>query len=200
MNVFFQGFMLGLAYVMPIGMQNLYVINTAISKSRLRAIEVALITIFFDIALALSCYFGIGILLEKIPVLKIITLGIGSIAVIFIGFMLFKSKHEKEDKLDLNKSLWQIVLTCFAVTWLNPQAIIDGTLLLSGFRAILSGQNVIYFIIGVSAASFTWFMSLSIFISKFKNSFSSNLINIINKVCGIILIGFGIKLALNFFA
>lgn len=33
----------------PIGMQNLYVINTAISKSRFRAYQVALITVFFHI-------------------------------------------------------------------------------------------------------------------------------------------------------
>lgn len=60
-----QGFMLGIAYVAPIGMQNLYVINTAISKSRLRAYQVALITTFFDISLALACFFGMGALMER---------------------------------------------------------------------------------------------------------------------------------------
>lgn len=203
MNVILQGLMLGFAYVVPIGMQNMYVINTAISKSRFRAIQVALITIFFDITLALSCYFGIGLVLNKFPVLKIFILGIGSIAVAFIGIMLFKSKYvkeeKKEEKLDINKTLFEVIVTCFVVTWLNPQAIIDGTLLLSGFRAILTGTDVTYFIFGVGLASFTWFTGLALIISKFKNSFSSNTINLMNKICGIILIGFGIKLASNFF-
>lgn len=65
-----KGFMLGLAYVAPIGMQNIYVINTALSSSKIRAYLVALITIFFDITLALACFFGIGLIMEKFIALK----------------------------------------------------------------------------------------------------------------------------------
>lgn len=69
-----QGFLLGLAYVAPIGMQNIYVINTAVSKNKLRAYQVAFITIFFDISLALACFLGIGTLMEKSKVIKAATL------------------------------------------------------------------------------------------------------------------------------
>lgn len=56
MNYLFQGFLLGLAYVAPIGMQNMYVINSAIKSGKGRAFQVALITSFFDISLALACF------------------------------------------------------------------------------------------------------------------------------------------------
>ncbi|HYE10658.1 MAG TPA: amino acid transporter, partial [Patescibacteria group bacterium] len=65
MEFLLQGLALGLAYVAPIGMQNIYVINTAINKSKLRAYQVAFITVFFDITLALACFLGIGALLSK---------------------------------------------------------------------------------------------------------------------------------------
>ncbi len=55
MTWFIQGWLLGIAYVAPIGMQNMYVINTAVRRNRMRALQVALITIFFDIGLALAC-------------------------------------------------------------------------------------------------------------------------------------------------
>ncbi len=55
LSYFLQVFLLGLAYVAPIGMQNMYVINTAIRSNKLRAYQVAFITIFFDISLALAC-------------------------------------------------------------------------------------------------------------------------------------------------
>ncbi len=34
MDVYLQGFLMGLAYVAPIGVQNLFVINSAISQKR----------------------------------------------------------------------------------------------------------------------------------------------------------------------
>ena len=60
MSCFFQGLTMGLAYVAPIGLQNLFVINSALTQSRHRAFLTALIVIFFDISLALACFFGIG--------------------------------------------------------------------------------------------------------------------------------------------
>ena len=59
MNIFLQGLTMGLAYVAPIGMQNLFVINSALTNKRKRALLTALIVIFFDITLSLACFFGI---------------------------------------------------------------------------------------------------------------------------------------------
>jgi len=71
MDVYLQGFLMGLAYVAPIGVQNLFVINSAISQKRGRALLIALIVIFFDITLAFACFFGIGLLIDKLEWLKI---------------------------------------------------------------------------------------------------------------------------------
>lgn len=43
---FLQGLTMGLAYVAPIGMQNMFVINTALTQRRSRAYLTALIIIF----------------------------------------------------------------------------------------------------------------------------------------------------------
>lgn len=65
-----QGFVLGISYVAPIGMQNLYVINSGLRKKPKDAFFVSMIVIFFDIALALLCFYGIGGLLQKYQLLK----------------------------------------------------------------------------------------------------------------------------------
>ena len=67
MDFYLQGLALGLAYVAPIGMQNLFVINSALTQTRLRALVTALIVIFFDVTLALACFFGIGLVMQKYP-------------------------------------------------------------------------------------------------------------------------------------
>lgn len=195
-----QGLILGLAYVAPIGTQNIFVINTAIHKNKFKAYQVAFITIFFDISLAISCFLGVGAIMERFNLLKMIILLLGSLAVIYIGVGLLRQvpKTQSEKSVDVNKSSFKIIWTCFVVTWLNPQAIIDGSLLLGSMRATLPVDMGIYFIIGVCLASLIWFTSLATIISFFKGRFNVSIIRIINLVCGVVMILYGFKLAYAF--
>lgn len=194
MQYLMQGFVLGLAYVAPIGMQNMYVINTAVRATRLRALQVALITVCFDVSLALACFFGVGAVLTRFPALRTVVLIGGSLVVLSIGIGLTRSRPEAVNRAPSDHSLHRIVLSCFAVTWLNPQAVIDGSLLLGGFRASLPAADAALFITGVAAASLTWFLSLAILVSCFRSLLSARLMRGINVICGLVLIVFAVRL------
>lgn len=161
MDIYLQGFLMGLAYVAPIGVQNLFVINSAISQKRARALLIALIVIFFDISLAFACFFGIGLLIDKLEWLKLIILLIGSLIVIYIGQGLIRSKSSFKET-DTNISLAKVITTACVVTWFNPQAIIDGTMMLGAFRVNLVASDATYFILGVVSASLNMIYSFSI--------------------------------------
>lgn len=197
MNYLLQGLLFGFAYVAPIGTQNLYIINTALQKSKAKIYQAVFLTIFFDVSLALSCFFGIGLLVERFYILKELLLLLGSIIIIYIGISTICSSSKISQNNNVESSFIKTAVSCFAVTWLNPQAIIDGSLLLGGFRASLPAGMSKYFIIGVCMASFTWFNVLGASITKFRNKINS-IINIINIVCGTILIFYGIKLGYSF--
>jgi L-lysine exporter family protein LysE/ArgO len=188
-----QGFLLGLAYLAPIGMQNMYVINSAMRMSRLKAYQVALITFFFDISLALACFFGVGAVLELYPSLKGAVLLIGFIAATYIGIRLILSKPELED-IAMDESMLKIAAMCFAVTWFNPNAIIDGTMLLGGIRASLLPDAANLFIVGVALASLAWFNGIVTIISTFKSKINEGTLRLINGVCGGIIVAYGLKL------
>jgi len=192
-----QGLVLGFGYVAPIGMQNLYVINSALREERLKAYRVAFTTIFFDISLALACFFGIGLLLDKVSFLKNAMIIIGSIVVIYIGYGIIKSSPDITKEVKLEKDYFKIVRDTFTVTWLNPQAIIDGSLLLGGYNAYVPEEYKIYFILGFCMASFLWFTSLTTIMSLFKAKINNRVIKWINIICGAIIIFFGIKLAIS---
>lgn len=85
MGFFFQGLTLGLAYVAPIGMQNLFVIDSALTKPRRRALLTALIVLCFDASLSLACFFGVGRLMQDHAWLKLGVLAVGGLVVIRIG-------------------------------------------------------------------------------------------------------------------
>lgn len=195
---FIQGFILGFSYVEPIGTQNLYVINIALQKTKLMALKTAIITVFLDITLAIACFFSIGYLIDRFFGLKLATLLTGSIVVIYIGYKLITSSVEVHNNTIIEVSIWKIISTCFIVTWLNPQAIIDGSLLLGGFKASMPADMSLYFILGVCTASFSWFTGLALIVSLIKKRFNGNLIRTLNIICGVIVIFYGLKLGYSF--
>ena len=198
MNIYLQGLTMGLAYVAPIGLQNLFVINTALTQKRSRVYLAALIVIFFDITLGLACFLGVGALMQALPWLQKVILGIGSLIVIWIGIGLLRTKASMEGGRDVNVPIWKVISTACVVTWFNPQAIIDGTMMLGAFRASLPAGSDLFFICGFASASVLWFLGISTIISLFSAKFNDKLLNIINKVCGAVIIFYGLKLAWSF--
>ena len=81
MEIYFLGLTMGLAYVAPIGLQNLFVINTAITQPKRRAYLTALIVVFFDITLGMACFFGVGAIMQASSLLEMGILLIGSLIV-----------------------------------------------------------------------------------------------------------------------
>ena len=198
MKIYLQGLTMGLAYVAPIGLQNLFVINTALTQKRKRVFLTALIVIFFDITLGLACFLGVGALMEALPWLQKVILAAGSLIVIWIGIGLIRSKASLEGGKDVNVPLWKAAVTACVVTWFNPQAIIDGTLMLGAFRASLPEGTDAFFICGFASASVTWFLGISALISLFSARFNEKILTVINKVCGVVIIFYGCKLLWSF--
>lgn len=198
MSCFLQGLTMGLAYVAPIGLQNLFVINSALTHSRRRALMTALIVIFFDVTLALACFFGIGAVMQRYEWLQMLILLAGSLIVVYIGIGLLRSKVEELEKSESDLSVWKTISSACVVTWFNPQAVIDGTMMLGAFRVTLTASQSTPFISGVAAASCLWFTGLTFVISIFSSRFNAKVLGVINVVCGTVIIFYGVKLFWNF--
>ena len=198
MNVYLQGLTMGLAYVAPIGLQNLFVINSALTQKRARVYITALIVILWDVSLGVACFLGAGALMQAVPWLQKVILGAGSLIVIWIGIGLLRSRASLEGGKDVNIPIWKLFTSAFVVTWMNPQALIDGTMMLGAFRAALPAGGDLPFIFGFGSASVIWFLALSTVVSLLGNRFNEKVLNVINKVCGTVIIFYGCKLAYNF--
>ncbi|OXN00120.1 LysE/ArgO family amino acid transporter [Bifidobacterium vansinderenii] len=223
MGFYLQGLTMGLAYIAPIGMQNLFVINSALTKTRRHALMTALIVIVFDVSLSLSCFFGIGALMQRYDWLRLAVLAIGGAVVIGIGGGLMRQRVDntahasgvakgsegasgaKDTGAAVAKieshgdmALGKTISTACVVTWCNPQAIIDGTLMLGAFSATLTAAESTPFIGGVETASVAWFIGVTLLVSALRDRFSSKAIGVLNKVCGAVIIAYGIKLLIQF--
>lgn len=199
MPPYLQGLGIGLAYVAPIGMQNLFVINSALTQPRRKALLTALIVVFFDISLALACFFGIGALMDRFTWLQMVILLVGGAIVIWIGIGLLRDHPTMDNSVDVSIPLPKVAAKAFVVTWCNPQALIDGTMLFGSFHANNPGAVSTQLILGSSSASFLWFFGITVLISLFSAKFNDKILRVINIICGIIIIFYGGKLIWNFF-
>lgn len=197
MDFYLQGLALGLAYVAPIGMQNLFVINSALTQTRLRALVTALIVIFFDVTLALACFFGIGLVMQKYPPVQLGILLLGGLVVVYIGVSLLKSSVRQIDgaqQMPLGKTVWAACV----VTWFNAQAVIDGTMLLGAFKASMTEAQSLHFLFGVLSASCLWFITLAMVVSLAGSLVTPRVLGLINKICGAVIAVYGLRLLWHF--
>lgn len=197
MDFYLQGLALGLAYVAPIGMQNLFVINSALTQTRLRALVTAFIVIFFDVTLALACFFGIGLVMQKYPPVQLGILLLGGLVVVYIGVSLLKSSVRQiggAQQMPLGKTVWAACV----VTWFNAQAVIDGTMLLGAFKASMTEAQSLHFLFGVLSASCLWFVTLAMVVSLAGSLVTPRVLGLINKICGAVIAVYGLRLLWHF--
>lgn len=197
MDFYLQGLTLGLAYVAPIGMQNLFVINSALTQTRWRALLTALIVIFFDITLAMACFFGIGLVMQKYPPVQLGILLLGGLVVLYIGISLLKSSVQQiggAQQMPLGKTVWAACV----VTWFNAQAVIDGTMLLGAFKASMTEAQSLHFLFGVLSASCLWFVTLAMVVSLAGSLVTMRVLGLINKICGAVIAVYGLRLLWHF--
>ena len=189
-----QGLGMGLAYVAPIGMQNLFVINSALTQRPWRAAATTLCVTLCDISLALACFFGVGVLLEQSALLKMGVLAAGAVLVLRIGWQLLRAGVEKGAEPAGEMPLPRAALAACAVTWLNPQAVLDGTMMLGAFRAALPPESGLSFLAGVCTASCLWFSGLTCAARLVQAWLTPAVLHRVNQVCGVVSMAYALKL------
>lgn len=127
-----------------------------------------------------------------------IILGIGSLIVIWIGIGLVRAHDTMDTSTKVDIPIVKVITTACVVTWFNPQALIDGSMMLGAFKATLPAGTDFFFVGGFASASVLWFLSISTIISLFSAKFTDKALRIINVICGCVIIFYGLKLAWSF--
>lgn len=160
---YLTGFTLMATLIMPIGMQNAFVLNQGIKRQHhlLVASFCSLSDAFF---MSIGVWGGAKLLSSSPWLLQ--TIGIlGSIFMSYYGFTCLKAAIKK-DQLDLESeqhgSLKTVLLACAAFTFFNPHVYIDTIVILGGFAANLQHDQLPWFTVGGVTASIVWFFSLAL--------------------------------------
>lgn len=196
--IYLRGILVGFAFVAPIGMQNIYMFNNALSNKMSKALLYNFLVWFCDALFSFAAFYGIGALISANEIVKIIVMLVGGALTSYIGFNIIRSAKQTSIGSDSKKqTLKQALMTALIVSWGNPQAMIDGTMMLGASRATLTFEQSILFITGVVTASFIWDHGITIGFNLLRDKLPKKFLLAINLISGIIVAIYGLYLILT---
>lgn len=155
------GFAAGLSLIMAIGAQNAFVLRQGLLQSHV--FWICLICAGSDAILISVGVAGFGALSQKAPWLEPAMRYGGAAFLVWYGLRSFQAAmrpRSLEQSGDQAQSLGTAVLTCLALTWLNPHVYLDTLALLGAISSPYHGSDRWAFGVGAVCASFCFFFSL----------------------------------------
>lgn len=159
MQATLAGFALGFSLILAIGAQNAFVLRQGLRRAHVFA--VCLTCALSDAVLIAAGVAGFGALAEALPGLEFWMRLFGAAFLFWYGLRAFLSAWRGGQSMEAGtgtQSLRAALLTCLALTWLNPHVYLDTVVLIGNIAA--QYENRLAFALGAMTASFVFFFGL----------------------------------------
>ena len=192
------GFLASFTLIAAIGAQNAFVLRQGIRREHVLPV-VAVCTVS-DIVLISAGIAGFGALISAHP--NVVDIAKFGGAAFLIGYGLLAARRAvRPSALTPSESaparLIEVVVTCLALTWLNPHVYLD-TVVLLGALANEHRDDRWLFGIGAVTASAVWFVSLGLGARRLAGLFATpSTWRILDSLIAVMMIGLGVSLAIS---
>jgi L-lysine exporter family protein LysE/ArgO len=192
------GFIASLTLIAAIGAQNAFVLRQGIRGEHVLTV-VAVCTVS-DIVLISAGIAGFGALISAHP--SVVDIAKFGGAAFLVGYGLLAARRAwRPSSLTPSESaparLIEVVVTCLALTWLNPHVYLD-TVVLLGALANEHRDDRWLFGIGAVSASAVWFFTLGLGARRLAGLFATPLTwRILDGLIAATMIGLGVSLAVS---
>lgn len=159
LTTWFAGFGLGLSLILAIGAQNAFVLRAGLRRTHVFA--VCLTCALSDAILIAAGVAGFGALAQAVPGLEWAMRLFGAVFLFWYGARSFWAAWQGGETLQASGQVGGLraaLLTCLALTWLNPHVYLDTVVLLGSVSA--QYDEKLAFALGAMTASFVFFFSL----------------------------------------
>lgn len=168
--IYLQGALLGAAMILPLGPQNAFVLQQG-SRKQYHMMSAFLCSLSDTVLIVAGVFGGSALLGQSEMLMQLITWA-GVAFLVWYGYGAFRTAMFSDDVViqTENKvvSRWRVVVTLFAVTWLNPHVYLDTFVVLGSVGGQLDSQLRPWFTAGALTASFFWFFALAILAAWFS--------------------------------
>lgn len=161
---FIHGFILALGLILPLGVQNLFVLQQGLLQPSLRKALPAVITAAIcDTVLIALAVGGISMLLMEVAYLQMVLISLGSCFLFYMGWQNWHSAAQLEEPsgAEIMGARQQMVFA-MSVSLLNPYAFLDIMGVIGTSSLQYAGMEKICFALAAILVSWLWFSGLSI--------------------------------------
>ncbi len=155
------GFATAFALILAIGAQNAFVLRQGLRRAHV--FVVCLICALSDALLITAGVAGFGAIVDRAPWLPDIMRWGGAVFLVFYGLSRLYAARKQGAALNLSgdaEPLGKAVLTCLALTWLNPHVYLDTLALIGAVSVPFESASKLAFGIAAVASSFVFFFGL----------------------------------------
>lgn len=199
---FFSGLVLGLAMILPIGPQNVFVLTNGLLGGIRRGLLAAAVAGICDTTLILLGAAGVSAVLAGLPWLRAALLWLGTLFLLYLGFKSFRNpvqtarvRGEADHQgIGAARTTGGVILTGIGVSWGNPHAILDTVAVLGSAIAAQDPAYRMAFAAGTVSASWLFFLTLALTGSVFAARITPGTQVWIRRASGAIMLAFAVFL------
>ncbi|PKV77387.1 LysE/ArgO family amino acid transporter [Nocardia fluminea] len=157
-----SGLGFGLSLIVAIGAQNAFVLRQGVRGQHV--LPVIAVCAVSDIVLIGAGVAGFGTVVESFP--AVLTVARYAGAAFLVGYALLAARRALgssaliADTAGASVAVGASVLTCLALTWLNPHVYLDTLVLLGSFASTYAAPDRWFLAAGAMLASVLWFLAL----------------------------------------
>lgn len=156
-----SGLGFGLSLIVAIGAQNAFVLRQGVRGQHV--FPVIAVCAVSDIVLIAVGVAGFGTVVESFP--AVVTVARYAGAAFLLGYALLAARRALGSstliaEAGASVALGASVLTCLALTWLNPHVYLDTVVLLGSFASTYATPDRWFLAAGAMVASVVWFLTL----------------------------------------
>jgi len=199
------GLGIGLLMAAPIGPVNVLVIQRVVAKGFWAGLAAGLGAVLGDGVLAAAGAFSIAAISDVILAYGDTIQLIGGVLLVAFGIALLVRRPVMTTPPQERSHILEhmgIIPQTFILTVTNPGAVLGMAAMIGGLGSLIGGLNTnleaLILVVSVMAGSLLWWLGLSELVAKFRHKLTDNRLKVVNRIAGLILLGFGFALIVEF--
>ncbi len=197
-----KGTLIGFSIAAPVGPIGVLCIRRTLAKGRVAGLISGLGAATADAVYGCIAGFGLTFISQFLVNQQNLLRLVGGLFLLYLGIKTFLSKGSEEKIENKDKGLWSGYLTTFFLTLTNPLTILSFVAIFAGMGIVSSGgdyTSALALVLGVFIGSALWWMLLTGGAGFFQKKINVQGLAWINKISGIIIIGFGMMALFGLF-
>jgi len=209
MNPFIQGILLGLTFAVLLGPAFFALIQTSIHRGFNRGAMLAFGIFLSDLSALLLCYYGASQILGSDPRENKYFSIIGGIIMVIFGTYTFtriiksgsSGENQNNDRIDAPSKFYVYIIKGFFLNALNPGMWFIWITIVVSISANfgMNKRSILLFLGGALGTIFSTDLLKCYVSNQLKKFITPGIMTWMNRIVGIVLIGFGTYLVLNVF-